>query len=117
MLKKTITSVLYIISFTSVIIASGIKDANNWWNTARPYFIVWFVATVLAVCFSHFDQIRRVTYPALVCVSAWAYNHKIIKTKFTRNTHRVYKMNHSSYKNLFNYTQDIFDIYLEALHS
>lgn len=117
MLKKIVISTLYIISFTSILLASGIKQVANWWDIAKPYFAIWFISTLLAVCITYFNQIRRVMYPAIVCISAWLYKHKVLMTDFTRNTHRVYKMNHSSYKNLFNYTQDIFDIYLEALHS
>lgn len=117
MLKKIITYTSYTVSFTSVILASGIKQVANWWDIAKPYFLIWLLSTLLAVCITYFNQIRRVMYPAVVCISAWAYKHKIVMTNFTRSTHRVYKMNHSSYKDLFIYTQDIFDIYLNALHN
>ena len=116
MMNKIITYTLYGVSIISVILASGTPQVANWWDIARPYFAVWFITTALALCISHVDQIRRITYPALVCLSAWAYSHKIVINKYTRSTHRVYNMQNRSYRKLFAYTQDLFDIYLAALH-
>lgn len=111
-MKKIILYLLYTISFASVLIASGIKEVKEWWDIARPFFAVWFICLVIALTISHITLIRRYTYPILVCISAWAYKHKIVMTRFTRNTHRVYKMNNSSYRKLFAYTQYMFDKYL-----
>lgn len=113
MIRKVIIYILYGVSITSILLASGAPQVANWWDIARPYFVVWFIATIVALGLSYIDQIRRVTYPAIVCFSAWAYNHKIILTKFTKNTYRVYKLQDKSYRKLFTYTQDLFDIYLD----
>jgi len=110
--QKAISYILYVISFASILLASGIKDTKDWWDIAKPFFAVWFICLAIALTISNINLIRRYTYPILVCVSAWAYKHKIIMTRFTRNTHRVYKMNHCSYKRLFAYTQYMFDKYL-----
>lgn len=113
MLKKIISYILYGVSLAAILLASGTPQVANWWEIARPYFVVWFLATAIALCITYVDQIRRITYPLVVCISAWAYKHKILVTKFTRNTHRVYKLQNNSYRKLFMYTQDLFDIYLD----
>lgn len=110
--QKAITYSLYIISFASVLLASGIREVKDWWNIAKPFFAVWFICLIIALTITNINSIRRYTYPMLVCISAWSYKHKVIMTRFTRNTHRVYKMNKNSYKKLFLYTQNMFDKYL-----
>ena len=116
MLRKIISYILYGVSIVAILLASGLPQVANWWELAKPYFAVWFFATAAALCLTYVDQIRRITYPLFVCISAWAYAHKIVITKFTRNTHRVYKMQNMSYRRLFEYTQNIFDLYLSALN-
>lgn len=116
-MKKIITYILAFISLTSVFLASGIKETTDWWDVARPYFIVWFLSTLIALIINNINYIRRITYPILVCISSWAYKHKILMTKFTCNTYRVYKMQNMSYRRLFSYVQDLFDIYIGGLEN
>ena len=107
---RIIKYALYIIAFSSILLASGIKDCADWWEIAKPFFAVFTISLTIALTMTYFNKIRRITYPALVCFSAWIYKHKIVMTKFTRNTYRVYKMRNSSFRDLFDYTQDLFDL-------
>jgi len=109
-MKKVIVYILMGVSLTSVFLASGIPDVSNWLEIAKPYFIVWAVTLVLALTIIYFNEVRRITYPSLVCVSSWLYKHKLLKTEFTKNTYRLYKWQNRSYKNLFEYVQDLFDL-------
>lgn len=109
-LKSIITYILVGVSLVSILLATGIKETSNWWNIARPFFAVWFITLVIALFITNINQIRRVTYPTLVCISSWAYKHKILITKFTKNTYKLYKWQNSSYSNLYDYVQDLFDL-------
>lgn len=109
MIKKFIFTVSCITSIVSGLAVSAIRDSANWWELTKPYFIVWVISTILAVLIYNINYIRRVTYPVIVCISAWAYQHRIIVTRFTLSTYRVYKWKNRSYKQLFGYVQDLFD--------
>lgn len=116
MIKKIALIILYSTSVLSGFAAASVKDSVDWWQVTKPFLAVWIISTFLALTLTYINQIRRITYPVLVCVCAWAYKHKIIMTRFTRSSHRVFKMQHYSYKRLFEYTQDMFDIYLSAIN-
>ena len=109
-ISKIIKYALYIIAFSSALIASGVRESADWWNIVRPFFIVFAISITIALTMTYINKIRRVTYPIFVCMSAWFYKHNIIMTKFTRNTYRLYKWKNRSYKNLFEYVQNLFDI-------
>ena len=109
-MKKIITYALYLIAFTSLFIASGIKDIPNWWDIARPFFIVFTVSIVVASILTYINKIRRITYPMFVCVSAWVYQHRVIRNDFTKKTYKLYKWQNRSYQDLFDYVQDVFDV-------
>jgi Na+/alanine symporter len=109
-IKRIITYVLVGISFTSIMLATGIKEVANWWDIAKPFFVVWFIALVVALLIANINQIRRVSYPTLVCISSWAYKHRVITTKFTQNTYKLYRWKNSSYEALYDYVQDLFDL-------
>lgn len=115
MIRKIITYTLAIVSIACIYLASGIRDVANWREIAKPFFIIWFITLAGSLILSNINNIRRFTYPAVVCLSAWSYKHKIMMTNFTRSTYRVYKAKNSSYSDLFNYTQTLFDIYLKGL--
>jgi len=116
-MKKFIAGGFYLISIFSAIMVAGVPNVANWWDLSIPYYLAFFISLIIGTCLTFTNQIRRVTYPILVCMSAWAYKHKIVMTKFTRNTYRVYQATHSSYGKLFDYTQALFDIYLEGIKS
>ena len=112
-MKKIITYILYFISFSSILLASGIRDVSNWWELAKPFFAVWFITCFLALTLSYSNQIRRVSYPSLVCLNAWLYKYRILHTNFARSTYRLYKHKGNSYSNLFDYVQELFDLMYE----
>ena len=109
-MKKIITYILGLVAISSIFLASGIKEVADWHNIAKPYFIVFYVCVAIALLINNWNYVRRFTYPTLVCISSWLYNHKIIRTAFTKNTYRLYKWQKKSYKNLFIYVQDLFDL-------
>lgn len=112
-MKKIITYILYFISFSSIMLASGIKDVANWWELARPFFAVWFITCILALTLSYTNKIRRVSYPAFVCLNAWLFKYRIVNTEFARNTYRLYKYTGNSFDNLYDYVQELFDLMYE----
>lgn len=109
MIRKIFIGISCITSIIAGLAVSGIRESTNWWELTKPYFAVWAISTILAIVLYNINYIRRITYPMVVCISAWAYKHKIIKTKFTQSTYKVYKWKNRSYKQLFGYTQDLFD--------
>lgn len=114
-MKKIITYILYFVGFAAFVLASGIIGVANWLDIARPYFVVGSVALAIALVISNIDNIRRFTYPSVVCLWAWLYEHKIWKTSFSRDTYLVYKRFGKSYSNLYYSVQDAFDRYLIAV--
>jgi len=109
MIRRIIFTVSCITAIVSGLAISAIRDSANWWEITKPFLAVWIISTILALTIYNINNIRRVTYPILVCISAWAYQHKIVVTKFTQSTYRVFKWKNKSYKQLFGYTQDLFD--------
>lgn len=112
-IRKIISYILYVISAASIFLASGIRQVKDWWDIAKPFFAVWFICLVIALTLSNIETIRRYTYPSFICACAWAYKHKLLMTKFTRNTYRLYRWKNNSYNDLFTYVQRLFDIIYE----
>ena len=113
-MKKIITYILYFVGFAAFILASGIRDVANWLDLARPYFAIGSVTLAIALVISNIDNIRRFTYPSVVCLWAWLYKHKIWMTSFSKDTYLVYKKLGKSYSNLYYSVQDAFDQYIVA---
>lgn len=109
MIKRIIFAISCTTSVISGLAVSAIRDSASWWEITKPFLAVWIISTILALTIYNINNIRRVTYPTIVCISAWAYQHKIIMTKFTQSTYRVFKWKNKSYKQLFGFTQDLFD--------
>ena len=42
-MKKIITYILGLTAITSMFLATGIKEVANWWDIAKPFFIVFIV--------------------------------------------------------------------------
>jgi len=110
-MRKIITCILYGIALTSLILATGVKEVANWWEIAKPLLLVFVISAFLALTISNIDNIRRVTYPSFVCLCAYLYKNKIIMTRFTRNSYRLYKFKNRSYCDLYDYVQDLFDLF------
>ena len=113
-MRKNIAGILGMISFVAVGFASGAKEDPNWLSIAKPYLIIWAVLLGLAIVIYNWNRIRRVTYPAIICVWAYLYEHKILRTKFAKSTYRVYSYFGKSYKKLYLKVQDAFDYYVEV---
>lgn len=111
-LRKIVTYILYGISLISILLASGIKQVANWWDIAKPYFIVWFICLVVGLVIGNINYIRRYTYPAVICLLAWLYGKKIINTKFSKSTYQVYRYYGKSYGKLFTKVKEAFDYYM-----
>lgn len=111
-INKIVSYILYAVSLTAIFLASGIKQVINWWDIAKPFFLVWLVCLLAGLIIGNVDYIRRYSYPAIICTFAWLHKHKILKTKFSSHTYRVYKYYGKSYKKLFEVVQDAFDQYL-----
>ena len=108
-LRKCIMAISAITAVISGFAAANVKDGIDWWEYTRPFLAVWIIATLVVLFLHNINYVRRVFYPAFVCLSAWLYKYQIVMTKFTRDTYRVYKYNSKSFKKLFGYTQDLFD--------
>ena len=108
-MRKIAIYILGIIALTSLLLATGIKEVENWWDIAKPFFLIYIISIVIALTPAYINQIRRITYPVFVCTGAWVYKHKMIRTDFTKKTYKLYQWQNRSYRNLFDYVQDLFD--------
>ena len=115
--KETLTYILIILAVTTSMIALSMQYVEFWWYMLRPYYVFWLFSLVVALVVLNINTIRRATYPGFVCCCAWLYKHKLIRTKFTKNTYKVYELNKCSYKKLYKYVQVLFDLYICALKS
>lgn len=113
-MRKNIAIVLGMISFVAVGFASGAKEDLNWVSAAKPYLIIWAVLLGLAIVIYNWNHIRRVTYPAIICVWAYLYEHKILTSDFAKHTYRVYTYFGKSYRLLYLKVQSAFDYYIQT---
>lgn len=113
-LRKIFSIILGVISVTSVILASAIPDSPNSFNQELPFYIVGIIAGILAIALHYWMMIRRTVYPALICMWAWLYEHKLARSKFSNHTYRVYVYYGKSYATLYNKVQGAFDQYAET---
>lgn len=111
-IRNTLSGILGLISFGSALISSGVKESADWFIYARPYLTVAILTGIVALILYKWDLIRRVTYPATVCMNAWLYQYGFIHTEFGRATYRLYKHFGRSYRKLFGKVQDAFDYYM-----
>jgi len=108
-IKNFVTGILASIAIISGLAVSGIPESVDWWINTKPFFCICLISIAVAFLINKFNYVRRIMYPILVCISAWSYKYRIVVTGFTKDTYRVYKLNNYSYKQLFGYTQDLFD--------
>ena len=113
-LRRVISIILGIVSCGALFLASGIPDTADSFKYELPLLITAIIAGILAIVLYKWIAIRRVTYPALICMWAWLYEHNLAKSKFSSHTYRVYVFFGSSYSKLYDMVQDAFDQYLEA---
>ena len=112
---RNITSiVLAIISIGSAILASSIKDTVDAPRQELPFYVIALITGIIALVLHYWSSIRRATYPAIICMWAWLYDHKLAKSQFSSHTYRVYVYFGRSYKNLYAKVQSAFDEYSKA---
>lgn len=116
-MKKIFTGICYIIGFSAIFLLSAIDSSENILKVGLPYIIIAILSLLTATFLMYMTEIRRVTYPALVCTCAWLHNTRLIKTRFTSNAYKVFKMQHRSYEDLYFYVQDLFDLYIKGLEA
>lgn len=113
-IREIVSGIFGIVSFTSALLSSGVKECADWFNYARPFILFAVVTGLIALVIHKWNSIRRVTYPAIVCLWAWLYEHGVIKSKFSEDTYRVYKHLGKSYRRFYTKVQQAFDYYLVA---
>jgi hypothetical protein len=113
-LRNILSICLGIIAMGSAILASAIPDSVNSFKYEIPFYVVAIIAGVVALALHYWLVLRRITYPAVICMQAWLYEHHLSKSKFSCHTYRVYVVLGGSYKTLYNKVQGAFDQYLEA---
>ena len=111
MTKKILAVVFGTISLLAAGFASGAKEVVNWYEIARPYIIVCIVSFIIALVLYNWEALRRIIYPAIFCMMAWMYEHKLTKSKFGRHTYKVYAYFGKSYKTFYQEVQGAFDLY------
>lgn len=110
-LRKILSIILGVISVAAVVLASAIPDSPESFNQELPFYIVGIIAGILAITLHYWMSIRRIVYPAIICMMAWLYEHKLAKSKFSSHTYRVYVYYGESYATLYNKVQGAFDQY------
>lgn len=113
-LRHVIGIILGIVSCGALFSASAVKDTADCFKYELPLLIVAIVTGIIAIVLYKWVAIRRVTYPALICMWAWLYEHKLAKSEFSCHTYKVYVFFGCSYSKLYDTVQDAFDHYLEA---
>lgn len=111
--RTTISGVLGIISFSSALLSSGVKETADWFVYAKPFILFAIITGLISFIVYKWDSIRRVTYPATVCLWAWLYERGVIDTQFGKDTYRVYKHLGKSYRRFYTKVQQAFDYYRE----
>lgn len=111
-IRNTVGLLFMVIGLGSAVIGSQVKETTDWLVQAKPFILVFIICMAISATLIHWNSIRRVTYPAVICLWAWLYEHRIWTTAFSRDTYRVYKYLGKSYSRLFDSVQSAFDYYL-----
>lgn len=112
--RKLFSYISGAISLVAILLASGIKDTANWETIAAPFFWIWALSLCASLILYNWNSIRRITYPTIICIWAWAYEHKILSSTFSKHTYQVYVKLNKSYTKLYLVVQNAFDQYLAA---
>lgn len=113
MIKKIITGISFATAFFAAIIVSSVGEVDNWWQISKPWVWVFIISSLVGVITYNITEIRRYTYPSLVCILAWMYEHKLIATNFSYRSHIIYRK-YNSYARLFQTTQNLYDAVMFA---
>lgn len=114
-IKKIFISVLGIVSASSFILATGVNNSSAGDAILSMCLLAGFTSLAVALFLYNLDSVRRITYPAAICAWAWLYDHRIIRTRFSSSSYRIYRYFGGSYKKLFYKVQEAFDQYVEVI--
>lgn len=109
MLKNIITGLTAALSVFSAIVVASVSEVDNWFAISLPWVIVFFVSVSVGIIVNNLEFIRRYTYPAFVCLLAWANEHNIIKSNFAKQSNYIYRKHNKSYGKLYEVTQYLYD--------
>lgn len=112
-IRDTFSAILGISAFTSALLSSGVKESADWFLYAKPFILFAIVTGLLSLIIHKWDFIRRFTYPAIICVYAWMYEHNLTNSEFSQHTYRVYAHLGKSYRKFYHKVQAAFDYYVE----
>lgn len=113
MIKKIITGISFAVAFFAALVVSSVGEVDNWWQISKPWVAVFFIFATVGVVAYNITEIRRYTYPSLVCLLAWMYEHKLIANNFSYRSHVIYRK-YNSYGKLFKTTQNLYDAVMFA---
>lgn len=108
-MKRIITSIAFAVAVFSALIISGISDSPTWWSDILPWVITFSISIIIAGIPYNIESIRRYTYPALVVLLAWGYEHRLIYSQFSYHANIIYHRQGASYRNLYILTQNLYD--------
>ena len=111
--RNIVSGILGFVSFTSALLSSGVKESADWFIYAKPFILFAIATALISFILYQWDAIRRISYPATVCLWAWLYEHGIINTQFGKDTYRVYRHLGKSYRRFYSRVQQAFDYYRE----
>lgn len=109
MLKRFVISMSIIVSTVSAVAIASVGEVDNWWQISSSWLVLFIVATSVGIITGNISEIRRYTYPAIICITAWAYEHNILVTKFARNSNIIFNKHNKDYHKLFQVVQDLYD--------
>ncbi len=109
MLRKSITGTTIALAFFSAMMVASVAEVDNWFNISLPWLITFFVSVTVGALVNNMEFIRRYTYPAFVCLLAWANEHNLIKSNFAKQSNYIYRKHNRSYSKLYEITQYLYD--------
>lgn len=106
-MKKTVVYILYATAFISGVLGSSVPDVANWFEIAKPYYLVAIISLISAVCLTYWMQILSIIVTTILVVNAHGYDCGLIKTGFAKKSYKLYQMNYYSFLDLMLYVQGV----------
>ena len=109
MIRKFIVGISLSLTICSAMIIASVGEVDNWWVLVKPWFTVFVISAVVGIISYNLTEIRRYTYPTLVCVLAWANEHHLARSNFAKQSNFIYRKHNRSYSKLYEITQYLYD--------
>lgn len=109
MIKNILSYITFIASMFCAVMVVSVSETADWWQVSRYWMFAFALFATAFVTIHNVDEIRRYTYPAYVCLLAWAYQHKLICGKLSHHSSIMYEKYNSSYSKLYENIQDLYD--------